>query len=336
MRRLSCLLALAAGCLAGPNLSRSAETPALFPEGVELRPFRAAKGALRLFSEDTGISAAITPSFGGRVMFYGIEAQNLLWIPEQRGSSSALEAGGYQLDIGPELRGIPPRPVLWAGQYRSDAPRDFTVTVASLPDPLLGVQLIKEIVIDPETGDLGFSQVITNTSRQEVSFCHWDRTLVQPDGYIIAPLNKKSRFKKKWAVRRGETGNYFYDGDNPESDRVVIKSGHLFVKASGKATKIGLDTDGGWVAYAWRHYLFIKYFPYYKDGEYTDGGCTLELFWNGRFAELEPLSPEVRLKPGESYRFPEMWKIIELKDEVNSLKDARKALKKVPRSPFGR
>ena len=50
----------------------------------------------------------------------------------------------------------------------------------------------------------------------------------------------------------------------------------------------------------------------------------------------EPLSPEVKLKPGDGYRFPEMWKIIELKDEVTSLKDARKAAKKVPRSPFDR
>ena len=44
-------------------------------EGVEMRSFYGRPGALRLFSEDTGISAVITPSFGGRVMFYGIEAE---------------------------------------------------------------------------------------------------------------------------------------------------------------------------------------------------------------------------------------------------------------------
>lgn len=269
-------------------------------------------------------------------MFYGIEAENLLWFPLQRGTSSALEAGGYQLDIGPEIRGIPARPTLWAGQYRSQTPRDFTVEVKSLPDPLLGVQLIKEIVIDPESGDLGVTQIITNVSPREVSFCHWDRTLVQPDGYVIVPLKKKSRFKEKWALRRGEVGEYFYDGDTPESDRVEIKGDILYAKASGKPTKIGVDSDAGWIAYVWRHYLLIKYFPYYENGNYTDGGCTVEVFWNERFAELEPLSPEVKLNPNEGYRFPELWKIVELKDEVKSFKDARKAAKKVPRSPFGK
>jgi hypothetical protein len=336
MRRRCFLIALAASLLASLEPARAAEPFVGVPEGIEIRSFHGNPGALQLISEDTGISAFVTPSFGGRVMFYGIEAQNLLWFPRQRGNTSALEAGGYQLDIGPESRGIPPRPILWAGQYRSEFLRKFTVSVKSLPDPLLGVQLIKEIVIDPESGDLGVTQIITNVSTREVSFCHWDRTLVQPDGYVIVPLNKKSRFKKKWAIRRGDVGNYVYDGDSPESDRVQIKGGILYAKASGKPTKIGVDSDAGWVAYAWRHYLFVKYFPYYKTGDYTDGGCTVEIFWNERFAELEPLSPEVKLKPGDGYRFPEMWKIIELKDEVTSLKDARKATKKVPRSPFDR
>lgn len=336
MRRCCFLFALAANLLVGPGAGRAADPFISFPEGVEMRSFHGKPGALSLTSEDTGISAVVTPSFGGRVMFYGIEAENLLWVPRVNGASSALEAGGYQLDIGPESRGIPARPTLWAGQYRSHSPRDFTVVVKSLPDPLLGVQLIKEIVVDPESGDLGVTQIITNVSPREVSFCHWDRTLVQPDGFVIVPLNKKSRFKKKWAVRRGEVGEYVYDGDAPESDRVQIKSGVLYAKASGKSTKIGVDSDAGWVAYAWRHYLFIKYFPHYASGDYTDGGCTVELFWNERFAELEPLSPEVKLKPGEGYRFPELWRIIELKDDVTSFKDARKAAKKVLRSPFGR
>ena len=51
--------------------------------------------------------------------------------------------------------------------------RNFTVEVKSLPDPLLGVQLIKEFVLDPESGDLGVSQVMKNVSQQEISFCHW-------------------------------------------------------------------------------------------------------------------------------------------------------------------
>jgi len=291
---------------------------------------------LRLFAEDTGVSAMVTPSYGGRILFYGIEGQNLLWFSRGAGPSGSLERGGYELALGPETRRIPPSPTLSKGQYRSRMVRDFTVEVRSLPDPLLGVQLMKEIVIDPETGDLGLSQTITNTSPREVSFCQWDRTTVQPDGYVIVPVNRKSRFEDGWALREGSPGNYSYNGTAPESDRVEVRRGELYAKASGKPMKIGLDSDAGWVAYAWRHFLFVKYFPYYRTGDYTDSGCTVEVAWNERFVELQLLSPEIKLKPGEAFRFPEFWKIVELKDEVTSFKEARKAAKKVPRSPFAR
>ena len=308
----------------------------MLPEGVELRSFAGEAGALRLYSEDTGVSAMVTPSVGGRILFYGIEGQNLLWLPTRAGRSATLETGGYQLALGPETRNIPPSPTLSHGQYRSRMIRDFTVEVKSLPDPLLGVQLIKEVVIDPETGDLGLSQTLTNVAPREVSFCQWDRTMVQPDGYVIVPVNKKSRFEGEYAVREGRPGEYIYNGDPPESDRVEIRRGLLYAKASGSPTKIGLDSDAGWIAYAWRHFLLVKYFPVYRTGDYTDSGCTVEVAWNEDFAELQALSPEVKLKPGEAFRFPGFWKIVELKDEVTSFKDARKAAKKVPRSPFGK
>lgn len=323
------------GLVAASSSVRSAEALKLFPEGVEMRSFRGNTGVVRVFSEDTGISAYAAPTYGGRVVFYGIEGDNLLWLPT-RTSAAANDFTGYQLDLGPELRGIPPHPVLSTGQYRSDLSRDFTATLRSLPDPLLGVQLIKEIVIDPESGDLGVSQTITNVSPQKVSFCHWDRTAVQPGGYVIVPLAKKSRFKEKWAMLRDEGGKSQYDGDAPESERVDVNRGFLYAKAAGEPTRIGLDSDAGWIAYAWRHFLFVKYFPHYRSGEYTDGGCTVKVSWNERFAELGVVSPEVKLDKGESYRFPELWRIVELKDEVKSFKDARKAARKVPNSPFGR
>jgi len=323
------------GALVAPFSGFAAEALKLFPEGVEMRSFRGNAGAVRVLAEDTGISAVVSPAYGGRVVFYGVEAENLLWLPS-RASADSADSGGHHLDLGPEARGIPPHPVLSVGQYRTDISRDFTVALKSLPDPLLGVQLLKEIVIDPETGDLGVSQTITNVSPQKVSFCHWDRTAVQPGGFVIVPLGAKSRFKKKWAMERDDNGKAYYDGDNPESERVDISRGTLFARASGAPACIGLDSDSGWIAYAWRHFLLVKYFPHYRGGNYTDNGCTVKVSWNERHAELGIVSPEVGLKRGESYRFPGLWRIVELKDEVKSFKDARKAARKVPDSPFGR
>ncbi len=335
MRNRRSLLALTVA-LALPVFAPAANSPVLLPEGTELRTFEGEPGAIRLFSEDTGISAMVTPSFGGRILFYGIEGENLLWLPTRRGAGGALESGGYQLDLGPESRGFPPRPTLSSGQYRSNFPRDFTVDVHSLPDPLLGVRLGKEVVIDPESGDLGLSQTITNVSPREVSFCHRDRTLLHPHGYLIIPVNKKSRFKNDWAVRQDGPTGFVYAEDTPESEDLEVRRGMLFAKAAHPPMQIGLDSDAGWVAYAWRHYLYVKYFPHYETGNYSESGCTVTASWNDRFLELNVLSPEIKLKPGESYRFPEFWKIVELKDDVASMKEARKAAKEVPRSPFGK
>jgi hypothetical protein len=117
---------------------------------------------------------------------------------------------------------------------------------------------------------------------------------------------------------------------------VKILKGVLVAKAEGEATKIGADSDAGWIAYARGRLLFVKYFPYSPKGDYSDGGNSVEVYFDKSVGELEPLSPEVKLKPGESYSFPEKWTLIELNDEVTTFEEARKLVKKVPPSPFKR
>ena len=53
-----------------------------------------------------------------------------------------------------------------------------------------------------------------------------------------------------------------------------------------------------------------------------------------RVAELEPLSPEIRLKAGEEYRFPEKWTLVDLGQEVTSFEQARAVVKQIGKSPF--
>ena len=311
-------------------------------EGISVGNYRGWSGSIEVSAEDADVTAIVVPAIGGRVCFYGVGRDNIIWERQDTfGKTLSTEpknfgVGGYQIDIGPELRGIPRHRVLWMGEHSGKAVGDYTIETTSAKDPAIDVQLNKRILLDPETGDLGITQILKNTSQNDVAYCLWDRTLVQGGGYAMFNLNNKSRFKKKWAMRRGQQGNWHYDGDTPDSDNVKIYGDLLVAHCDGPATKIGADTDEGWIAYAWRNYLFVKYFPVYPDKEYTDGGCRVELYWNERFGELEPLSPEVRLVAGESYQFPEFWKIIELKKEVRSHKDARRAAKEIPDSPFGR
>ncbi|MBI3415419.1 MAG: DUF4380 domain-containing protein [Verrucomicrobia bacterium] len=293
-----------------------------------------------LFLNAAGVQAVVVPAIGGRIVHYSVSGENIIFeIAASAGKTltntkTNFWVGGYQCDIGPELRGIPDHPNLWMGAHRGEPYRDNGVKVTSPPDMTVGIQMEKEIVIDPATGDLGITQRMKNVLDRETAFCLWDRTLCKGGGFALLPLNKKSRFAAKWSIRRTIDGKYIYDGDKPASGKVKTLKGVLVAKAEGEATKVGADSDAGWIAYTRGRLLFVKYFPYSPQGNYTDGGNSVELYFDPRVAELEPLSPEIKLRPGESHTLPEKWTLIELDKDVDTFEQARALVKKIPPSPF--
>ena len=287
------------------------------------------------------VRLVVTPAVGGRVTFYGFNGENILFEnPASFGKTTDTTKedfwmGGYQCDLGPELRGIPDHVQLWKGKYEWMA-RRHAVKVVSPNDTNLGIQMEKEIFIAPDSGDAGITQRMINTSERDVTFCLWDRTLCVGGGFALLPLNRKSRFKAGWSLHKTVEGKDTYDGATPASPKVQVLNGVLVVKMEGAATKVGADSDAGWVAYVKGLLMFVKYFPYSPKGNYSDGGNSVELYFNEQIAELEPLSPEITLKPREKYEFPEKWTLIELNEEVLTHAQARELVKLIPPSPFAR
>jgi hypothetical protein len=318
----------------------AAESSIAQRKGIAVQTFRGWEECLVM--EASGVQAIIAPAVGGRIVRYGVGAENIIFEnPASFGktlgnASASFWVGGFQCDIGPELRGIPNHEALWVGLYRWQMPKDFTTKVTSERDLNVGVQIEKEIIIEPGTGDLGITQTMRNIAGKDVSYCLWDRTLCKNDGFAFFPLNKKSRFKAGWSLRRVINEKYVYDGATPTSPNVRILKGVLVARCEGAATKVGADSDAGWIAYARGRLLFVKYFPYVPTGNYSDGGNSVELYFDENVAELEPLSPEVQLQPNEVYTFPEKWTLIELKEELLTFEEARAAVKLIPPSPFRR
>ena len=288
----------------------------------------------------------IVPSIGGRVLSFSVNGENIIFDSTGANgrtllTSSNISVGGYQLDIGPELRGISDHQWLWQGPWNWRVPRAFAVHVFSDPEKSVGVQLEKEFVMDPDTGELGLTQRMRNIMTNDISFCLWDRTLCKGGGFAMFPLNRSSRFKAGWSIRQGaRVPEYRYEGGRPSDLRVRIMDGILVAQAKAlpeaATLKMGADSDAGWIAYARGKVLFVKYFPVFAKGNYSDGGNTVEFYCSDRVAELEPLSPEVSLKSGETYSFPEKWILIELEKEVTSYEQARSLVKRIPRSPFAK
>lgn len=289
---------------------------------------------------DADVHVLVVPSVGGRILRFAFEDTNILFEnPETYGMTleknpKGFWAGGHQGDVGPEIRGIPQHRDLFQGPYTITAPRDYTVQVESQPDKTTGVQLSRELVLDPVKGDLGVLQTMKNISDKDVAYCLWDRTLCKGGGFAFFPLSKKSRFPAKWSIRRQADGKYFYDGINPQHENVKIIKNVLVARCYGEPSKIGADSDAGWIGYARGNLLFVKYFPYNPKGNYSDGGNSVEVYWSEQVAEIEPLSPEKSLKPGESYSMPQKWILMELDRDITTPEQAAKLVKKIPAFKF--
>jgi hypothetical protein len=295
--------------------------------------------ALAIASREALPRIVIVPSVGGRVMFYGRDA-NVLWIDPNTAGRTALSAdadinpGGFQCDIGPGVAGIPPHAGLWVGPYEWNARRNYLVTLEGAEDKRLGVELEKEIQFDPSTGDVGFVHRMKNTGERDSAFCLWHRIACRPGGFVILPLNRDSRFPAGWSQQRESGGRLTYDGTQPNSPGVRLLDGVLVARTGGTAAVIGADSNAQWVAYTVGRNLFVVHFPVYSSATYSEGGNTVTVAWDEQKTELQPLSPEARLRARKSYEFPLKWTLIDLPAEVTDHEQARRLVDQVPGSPF--
>ena len=308
------------------------------PAGVEIRNYTGWPESIYLNATETPVQTVIVPAVGGRVVHFSLDGENILFenfAAEgriQNDSQDELWLGGYQCDLGP--RGLPPHLALLEGRYGWDLKGDFAAHVTSRPDTDLGIVMEKNFLLAPDTGELGILQRMRNVSEKTVSYSLLDRTICKGGGFIFFPLNKHSHFKAGWWQRRTVDGKAFYDGDKPDAFQARVLDGVLVISAAGNVTQLGADSTAGWIAYAREKLLFVKYFPCAASGRYSDGGNTVEVYFDRRAVELSPLSPETTLAPGQSYTFPEKWTLTALRKEVTTWEQARKLVRKIPRSPF--
>lgn len=294
---------------------------ARIPGVVRVQPYEKADPAIHLIADAAQVVAVAVPQNAGRIVHYSLGGENI------------LTGGGYGLDLGPE-RTIPPHPAIWKGRHTWATLGDI-LTVTSERDPAVGMRVGKNVMIDGRTGALDILQRMTNVSDREQAWCFWDRTLCRSGGYGIIPLGKKSKFPAGWVIgtRRGPLW-WEYNGATPSHPGVKVLEGMLVTKCEGKEQKVGADSDAGWIAYVRGRLLFVKYYAYFPDGVYVDNGMSVAHYFNDSIAELEPLSPEARLKPEAEYTWPERWTLTRLDREVTTHEEARAVAERIPPSPW--
>lgn len=308
--------------------------------GVTVSGFQGWTEALVLEAREAPVRAVVVPSIGGRVMSYGRGGENVLWVAPNVGGQTlataggAFEPGGFQTDLGPEKALLPPHPELWVGPYDWSAKKGYFVGFRAPRDETLGVELEKDIVLDPASGDLGFTHRLKNIGERESAFCLWHRIACRPGGFALLPVNPRSRFTARWSLRHENGGRYTYDGVTPEHPAVRVFEDVLVVRTGGPGAKVGTDGLTQWLAYASGRTLLVIHFPVYSSAIYSEGGNSATVAWDETRTELQPLSPETRLRPRKTYDFPMKWTVIELPAEATTHEEARALVATIPGSPF--
>ncbi len=72
--------------------------------------------------------------------------------------------------------------------------------------------------------------------------------------------------------------------------------------------EFGVLSKTGWAAYARKGLLFVKRMKY-EEGRVSDYNCSVEVFTQGGFIEVESLGPLRTLKPGETAEHTERWSL---------------------------
>lgn len=301
------------------------------PAGVSTLTFRGFEGCCRIANGKTEV--VVAPQSGGRLLSYALNGKDILYQDAEvdghklaPGKRFHPDAGRF--DIGPEqhpTRPIPRRPALWTGKWTAEQRGRLAVCLTSQKCPSTGMQIQRLFRLAPDSSHLLVRQTMTNVSSNTTYWCFWSRTLAKGGGVCMVPLDPKSKFPKGYA--RYLWGGKPIETEHPEEPRLRVAAGLLTLDAVGeKSLKVGLDSSAEWMAYACDGLLFVKRFRYFPQGLYSDAlGFSVAVYLNDRMCELEPISPQAVLKPGESYTFDEEWWLLDYPDANARPLDAAKA-----------
>ena len=276
---------------------------------------------------------------GGRVLEYSLDGRNALFVsnhdrglpiepqdPSPAGRSQwASDPSGGRFDIGPELV-TPPRPETFRGSWTAQRTSPHRVRLTSGVAEAVGVRLIRDFELSATSSRLTCRQTVVNESNDDVTFCHWSRTLANGAGITVIPLVGFKRFPNHY-VRYEKPGLNM----RPVDPAVTVRDDYLIIDGPPQFSKLGFDSMAGWMAhYQKSGLLFVKQFPTSPDRPYIEVAAITIATWTpptGETIELEPIGPAQTIRPGESASFAETWHLIDAEYPADAeavlLKDLR-------------
>lgn len=257
------------------------------------------------------IELVVTQDVGPRIIRLGFKGERNLMaeMRTQLGKSGEKEwmiRGGHRLWFAPEAK--PDTYELDNGPVAISKTADG-VRTCQAAGPLTGIQKRMQIRLASRTNEVEITHVLTNRGRKARQLAPWALTVMAPGGTCIIPLPKKIAHtarlthNQEWSIW-GYTD--FTDG------RWTLGSQFIFFRQSRRRGpgKLGMAQREGWVAYQLGEFVLVKRFAWVEGATYPDGGVNFETFSNEEMLEVETLGPLATLKPGQSAKHVETWKLL--------------------------
>ena len=189
----------------------------------------------------------------------------------------------------------PPEEVAaWGWDYRAERGEDGTMYCSlrcRFPAPV-SVE-VERVISVPRTGStVTIRQKIVRLVESPVPVAAWNLVQVARPDNLYLPTAPHSRFPEGFRVLMGRVPR----------ELVGRHAGGRSFGCRGGEFKVGTDSMRVWAAARKDDSLIVlRQMATSASGRWPDGGCRAEIYFNSGlgYAELETLTPEVLLKPGE-------------------------------------
>jgi hypothetical protein len=165
----------------------------------------------------------------------------------------------------------------------------------------------KEIdILEGAGGALRLVHRLRNHGLWPVDLAPWALSVMAPGGTAIVPMPPRGTHPENLLPN---TRLILWPYSDLTDRRWEFRRRHVLLHqdaAAVKPQKFGLNAPG-WAAYLRAGVLFEKTFSMAEGAEYPDMGVTVEVFTNARMLELETLAPMIKLGPGASVEYEEVW-----------------------------
>lgn len=261
----------------------------------------------------------LEPNMGGRVLSYKLNGVEILYQdPAQAGLHPTREVSvhriaGGRFDVGPTFA-LPQHNTIWQCAWTGEITGEFSARLTSQIDPDLGIQLVREFTLCPDSSKLDCKQTIINHNDVPFRGCFWSRTFAKGGGVSLAPVVTDSYFPKGYALNLDPRGGYQFLPQPEAAIRVRDNILEIFTEPSDPKSICHLSE--GWLGYiSPDDLLFLKTFPFDPEWRYADPPQHHASFWHlkDEIVEIEPNGPQEIIPPGGKASFTETWHLIPFK-----------------------